>query len=119
MPWIYFALALGCFAIAFRTHSMGLALISLLAALGLMLAGTLGLAAARISRTTRGGAGLMGPEEMKLIAENMRRKREQEAAAAGTGIAAASASATVPSASRGAREPDAAGVDGGDGSSAD
>lgn len=89
MPWIYFALALGCFAIAFRTHSMGLALLSLLAALGLMLAGTLGLAAARISRTTRGDAGLMGPEEMKLVAENMRRKREQEAAAAATAGAVA------------------------------
>lgn len=96
MPWIYFALALGCFAIAFRTHSMGLALLTLLGALGFMLAGTLGLASARIARTTRGDTGLLGPDEMKLIAENMRRQRAQEAA----GAAPAPVAGTVESVDR-------------------
>ena len=50
MPWIMFALAIGCFTVAINTQSMGLAALCLLAALGLMLSGALGIVSARIQR---------------------------------------------------------------------
>ncbi len=80
MPWLMFALAVGCFTVAFRTHSMALAAITLIAALGLMLAGALALVSARIALSARGESEMMSAAEMRLIAESMRRKREQEAA---------------------------------------
>lgn len=55
MPWIFFLLALGCLALAMRTQSMGFALLLLLATLGFMLAGALGLVSARIRARTQGG----------------------------------------------------------------
>ena len=51
MPWILFAFAIGCFTVAIYTHSMGLAVLCLLAALGLMLAGALSIVSARIQRS--------------------------------------------------------------------
>jgi len=115
MPWLLFALAVGCFAIAFRTHSMALAAITLLAALGLMLAAVLALASARIARNSRSETAMMSPEEMRLIAENMRRKREQEtggAATAGVVLAATAGQSREPDAG-----PDAGNDSGGSGGS--
>lgn len=58
MPWISFVLALGCFALAMKTQSIGLALLCLLLALGLMLWGALSLVSARIQSNSQGGMGL-------------------------------------------------------------
>ena len=70
MPWIFFLLALGCFALAMRTQSMGFALLLLLAALGLMLAGALGLIAARVqSRSSSGGMTLNPALEKQRLAQ--------------------------------------------------
>ena len=70
MPWIFFLLAMGCFALAMRTQSMGFALLLLLAALGLMLAGALGLVAARIqSRSSSGGMTLNPALEKQRLAQ--------------------------------------------------
>lgn len=89
MPWLMFALAVGCFAVAFRTHSMALAVITLISALALMLAGTLVLASARIARNSRSESEMMSAAEMRLIAENMRRKREQDGAPVASGAVSA------------------------------
>jgi hypothetical protein len=89
MPWLMFALAVGCLTVAFRTHSMALAAITLIAALGLMLAGTLALVSARIALNARGESEMMSAEEMRLIAESMRRKREAEGGATPPGVLAA------------------------------
>ena len=80
MRWLWFVLSMLCFAVAFRTHSMGLAAITLLGALGFLLMGTLALASSRIESRTRDASTLMGPEEVRRLAEIERRKREAAAA---------------------------------------
>lgn len=80
MRWLWFVLSVLCFAVAFRTHSMGLAAVTLLAALGFLLAGTLALASSRIERRARDESALLGPDELRAIREQAeRRKREGEA----------------------------------------
>jgi hypothetical protein len=79
MQWIFFLLALGCFALAMRTQSMGFALLLLLAALGLMLAGALGLVAARIqNRASSGGAISLNPalEKQRLAQQRAATQRD-------------------------------------------
>lgn len=78
MPWLYFVLALGCFAIAGRVQSMGLALICLLAAFGLILWGTLTLAAARIQSRSQSASALNPAIER----QRLKREREGDATAA-------------------------------------
>jgi hypothetical protein len=67
MPWLFFALSAVCFAIAFRTLSLGVAAVCLLLALGLLLAGALGLASARIQRRAQSAAAMLGPEQAAII----------------------------------------------------
>lgn len=81
MPWLMFVFAVLCIAVAFRTHSVGLALLSLLAALGLMLWGALSLAAARLRTTARDESQMIPPEQLRQIAESIRQKKATEAAA--------------------------------------
>ncbi|GIX36064.1 MAG: hypothetical protein KatS3mg126_1843 [Lysobacteraceae bacterium] len=78
MPWIFFALALGCLAVAMQTMSMGLALLMLLGTLGFSLAGALTLVSARIQARSQGGLGL----NPVLERERLRREREAAGAAA-------------------------------------
>ena len=73
MPWLYFVLSAACFAIAFRTLSLGIAAICLLLAFGLMLAGALALASARIQSRSQSASALLGPAQ----AAAMQRRREQ------------------------------------------
>lgn len=77
MPWLYFLLSAACFAVAFRTHSLGLAAICLLLALGLLLAGALSVMAARIQSRSQSAAALLGPEQAAV----MRRRAEAARAA--------------------------------------
>lgn len=72
MAWVFFIVASLFIALAFQTHSLGLAAVSLIAAFGLMLAGAFKMAAARIATRTQNAASLIGPEELAL----MRRARE-------------------------------------------
>lgn len=67
MPWLFFALSAACFAIAFRTLSLGVAIVCLLLALGLLLAGALGLVSARIQSRSQSAAVMLGPEQAALI----------------------------------------------------
>lgn len=86
MPWILFLLALGCFALAMSTQSMGFALILLLAALGLMLGGALKLVAARIQSRSQDGGMALNPalEKQRLL---------QQRAATGAAVPPAAAPA--------------------------
>jgi uncharacterized membrane protein YjjB (DUF3815 family) len=97
MRWLWFVLSTLCFAVAFRTHSMGLAALTLLGALGFLLMGTLAMAASRIETRTRDASVLMGPAEVSRLAEIERRKRE----------AATAAAAAVPLAAGGAERDEA------------
>ena len=81
MRWLWFVLSMLCFAVAFRTHSMGLAAIMLLAALGFLLMGTLAMAAGRVESRARDASALLGPDEVRRLAEIERKKREAAAAA--------------------------------------
>lgn len=92
MRWLWFVLSLGCFAVAFRTHSMGLAVLCLIAALGFVLIGTLAVASSRIESRGRDASAMLGPEEMRRMREQIeRRKRESD----GAGVAAVGASGGV------------------------
>ena len=102
MPWIFFLLAIGCIALAMRTQSMGFALILLLASLGLLLAGALGLVSSRIQSRSQGGMAL----NPVLERERLRQQRE---GAAGTAPAAAASAGGK----RGDERPDAEGLDAG------
>lgn len=79
MPWLFFGLALGCFAVAMKTHSIGLALLSLAAALGLTLAGALGLLSARIQSRSQPASALLGPEQLELLRQRNTPKPEADA----------------------------------------
>ena len=81
MRWLWFVFSLACFAVVFRTHSMGLAAVSLLVGLGLLLMGTLSLASARIESRGRSEASMMSPEELRLMREQIERRKAAEAAA--------------------------------------
>lgn len=89
MPWIYFLLALGCLAMAMRTQSMGLALILLLATLGFLLAGALGLVSARIQSRAQGGMAL----NPALERERLRQQQQRSDGGASSASSAAPASA--------------------------
>jgi hypothetical protein len=79
MRWMWFVASAVCFAIAFRTHSMGLAVLTLLGALGFLLVGTLALASSRIESRTRDESAMLGPDEMRRMRDQIeQRKREAE-----------------------------------------
>ncbi len=100
MPWLYFALSAVSFAIAFRTQSLGVAAIFLLVALGLLIAGAVGLAAARIQTRSQSPAGLLGPEQAALI---QRRRNEAPVPAPPETAATGSAEGAAPQADAGDR----------------
>ena len=77
MRWLWLAISIVSFAVAFRTHSMGLAALCLLVGLGGVLMFVLALASSRIESSGRDGSALMGPDEIRKMREVMeRRKRE-------------------------------------------
>ena len=99
MPWIFFLIALGCIALAMNTQSMGFALLLLLASLGLMLAGALGLLSARIQSRSQGGGMQLNPA---LERERLRQQREAQGTGRST-VTTAENPAVVP---RRSAEPD-------------
>lgn len=84
MRWLWFVASLICFAVVFRTPSMGLAVLCLIGALVFMVIGVVMLAAARIDSRSRDAASLLGPEELRRIRE-AKARREGGAAASGAG----------------------------------
>ncbi|MDR7132937.1 putative membrane protein [Lysobacter niastensis] len=78
MPWLYLLLALAAFAVAFKTTSVAVLVISLLIALGLLLAWVLALLAQRIGSRSR-------DTSMMIDATELRRLREQAEARRNSG----------------------------------
>lgn len=73
MSWVFLLLAIAAFVIAFKAASVALVALCLLAALGLLLAGVLGLLAQRVGSRSRDEAAMLDPVEL-------RRLRDQAAA---------------------------------------
>ena len=69
MHWLYLLLALAALAVAFKTSSVGVLAISLLAALGLLLAFVLSLLAQRVGSRSRDEALMLDPEELRRLRE--------------------------------------------------
>jgi hypothetical protein len=93
MRWLWFLFSFACFAIAFRTHSMGLAALCLLVGLGLLLMGTLALASRRIESRGRDATAMMSPAEMRQMRERIERRKAEEGGSAGAAPAPAPSAA--------------------------
>lgn len=87
MPWVYLLLAIGALAVAFRTTSMALLALSLLAALGLMLAWILGLLAQRLGSRSRDEGSMLDPVELKRLRDQAEARRNANANANTSGDA--------------------------------
>ena len=93
MPWLFFALALGAIVVAFKTFSIGLAAVCLLAALGLSIAGALNLASARISNQSQNPARMLDSKTLEAL---RKRAAADKAAAEASASAADDADGTNP-----------------------
>lgn len=85
MRWLFFLLSAVCFAVAFRTTSMGLALLCLLLAMGLLLAGVLALASHRIQSRARDEVVMLSPGELRRMREQAELRAAAPAAEPGEG----------------------------------
>lgn len=75
MAWLYFLLAAAALAVAFRTTSVAVLVVCLLAGLGLLLAGVLKLLADRIGQRSRGGGPTLDPDELRRLREAAEARR--------------------------------------------
>lgn len=82
MRWLWFVLSMLCFAVAFRTHSIGLALVTLVGALCFLLMGTFAMASSRIEARGRDASTLLGPDELRRLKAIAERKQAEAATAA-------------------------------------
>jgi ABC-type transport system involved in cytochrome bd biosynthesis fused ATPase/permease subunit len=83
MPWLFLLLAIAAFAVAFKTTSMALAVVCLLAALGLLLAWVMGLLAQRVGSQSRDDSQMLDPRELQRLREQAEARRAGNAAAPG------------------------------------
>ena len=75
MRWLWFVASLICFAIVFKTASIGLATLGLLGALVFLLIGTVALASSRIGNRSRDATTLLGPDELRRVREIEAKRR--------------------------------------------
>lgn len=75
MYWLYLLLALGCFAFALKTPSVGLMTLCLLAALGFLLAWVRGRYVARFGDLQRDPATLIDADELRRLREQAEARR--------------------------------------------
>ena len=80
MPWLMFLLAFAALAIAFTTTSMALGIVCLLAALGLLIGGTMGLLAARVVNRSRDASAMIDPAELIRLREQAAARSAAQAA---------------------------------------
>jgi hypothetical protein len=83
MRWLWILLSVACFAIVFRTHSMGLAALCLLAALAFILLATLGFAASRIEQRSRNEATMLSGEDLRRMRTEIERRKQASDTVAG------------------------------------
>ncbi len=76
MSWVFLLLAIAAFAVAFKTTSVALAVLCLLAALGLFLAWVLGLLAQRVGSRSRDDTAMIDPQELRRLREQAEARRE-------------------------------------------
>ncbi|ROU08675.1 hypothetical protein [Lysobacter enzymogenes] len=69
MPWVYLLLAIAAFGLALKTTSPGLMAVGLLAALGLLIAGVMGLLARRLDNSSRDVSSMVDPAELRRLRE--------------------------------------------------
>jgi len=75
MVWLYLLLALAAFAVALKTTSVALAVLCLLAALGLAIAAVLALLARRIGSQSRNENFIIDPAELHRLREEAAARR--------------------------------------------
>jgi hypothetical protein len=75
MPWVFLLLAIAAFVVAFKTTSVALAALCLLAALGLLLAWVLGLLAQRVGSRSRDEGTMLDPVELRRLREQAEARR--------------------------------------------
>lgn len=75
MPWVFLLLSIGAFAIAFRTSSVALVVVCLLAGLGFLGAWLLTLLAQRVGTRSRHEAMMVDPMELKRLREQADARR--------------------------------------------
>ncbi|MEZ5464065.1 MAG: hypothetical protein R3F22_02345 [Lysobacteraceae bacterium] len=78
MRWLYFILAIVCFALLWRVQSLGIAAVLLIAMLGFMLAAVLSFVAARVEGRSRDHGYMVDAETLGQV----RQQAEQRKAAA-------------------------------------
>ena len=76
LPWVFLLLAIAALAVAFKTTSIGLALLCLLVALVLLVAWFLGLAARRIDSRSRDQQQMIDPMELRRLREQAEARRQ-------------------------------------------
>lgn len=69
MPWVYLLLAIAAFGLALKTTSPALMAVGLLAALGLLIAGVMGLLARRLDNSSRDVSAMIDPAELRRLRE--------------------------------------------------
>lgn len=75
MPWLYLLLAIAALAVAFKTTSMALAVVCLLAALGLLVAWVMTLLAQRVGTRSRDESTMLDPQELRRLREQAEARR--------------------------------------------
>jgi len=79
MYWLFLLLSLGAMAVALRTTSMALMAVSLLAALGLLIAWAMGWYSAKAGSDDSSGRGMVDPVELhRLRQQAQARKAAQQ-----------------------------------------
>jgi len=81
MSWVFLLLAIAALVVAFKTTSIALAALCLLAALGLLLAWVLGLMAQRVGSRSRDDSALLDPAELRRLREQAEARRAAAASA--------------------------------------
>lgn len=75
MSWVFLLLAITALAVAFKTTSVLLAALCLLAALGLLVAWVMGLLAQRVGSRSRDEATMLDPQELRRLREQAEARR--------------------------------------------
>ena len=78
MRWLYFILAIVCFALLLRVQSLGLATVLLIAMLGFLAAGVLSLVAARIDGRSRDQGQIVDVATLTQIRQQAEQRKAAE-----------------------------------------
>ena len=75
MSWLFLLLSIGALVLAFTTQSTWILALSLIASLGLFLAGVMGLLAQRVGNRTRPESLMIDPAELQRLREQAETRR--------------------------------------------